>query len=145
MATPTMNRMSTSARVAASSVLSSEGFLEHLHVERARVDRSGSAFTLIVFTLEGYMGISQKKLAEDALLEALMARTRTCDAKGWHGAQLGTILPYTHKAQAPAVIEHLSGVFKEIAATIISLPPNIAFSCVVYGYPEDELSAMVNV
>lgn len=145
MASSSMNRMNSNTRVPVQGVLSSEGFIEHLHVERARVDRSGSAFTLIVFTLEGYMGISQKKLAEDALLEALMARTRTCDAKGWHGDQLAVILPYTHKAQAEAVIEPLNGLFKKIAATIISLPPNIAFSCVVYGYPEDELSAMVNV
>lgn len=128
-------------RIPVPGLLPPDRFREHLHTERTRVDRSQSSFSLIVFTLEGVEGAIQLREAEELFIDVLFARTRACDAKGWHGSHPALILPYTAKSQAHVLIEPLTQLFHERVRTTAKLA-EARFSCVVYGYPEDAPSGV---
>ena len=118
--------------------LSREEFEEQLAIERARVERSGYAFSVIVFTIHGSGGNEEAARAEKALMAALVERTRLCDSKGWHGKHPSVILPYTSKAAAANVINPIDILFrKHFVEEGHPIVPGPRLSSVIYGYPDE--------
>ncbi len=129
------------ARIDASrEFLSSEEFSAQLETERARVDRSGYGFTIIVFSIQGVNTGDEVNRAEGALIAGLMERTRRCDTKGWHGAHPAVILPYTSKADAMNLTAPVELLFrKHFAEMGMPLVPGPRLSFIAYGYPHDTI------
>ncbi|MBX7256423.1 MAG: hypothetical protein K1Y02_08680 [Candidatus Hydrogenedentes bacterium] len=122
--------------------LSQELFAAQLEVERARVDRSGHAFTVILFSVQGVVGEIEVKRAEQALIAALIERTRRCDTKGWYGSHPAVILPYTSKARAMNLTAPVEIIFrKHLTQAGMPLVPGPRLTFVAYGYPQDSLPA----
>jgi len=120
--------------------LSSEEFALQLEVERARVERSGYAFTVIVFTIQVANPDLEMKRAERAVISALLERTRRCDTKGWFGTHPAVILPYTSKPQAMNLTAPVELLFrKHFSQEGMPLVPGPRLSFVAYGYPHDSL------
>lgn len=134
-----MARVKEAEQARASGLLANDAFEEQLTLERARADRSGFPFVLVVFNIQFAQGDELMRTAEKALAAALIARTRICDAKGYYGGQIAVILPYTSKADATALLGPLEFMFRRnlAEAGIASLPaPKLSFA--VYEYPDDE-------
>jgi len=118
--------------------LSRDEFENQLQIERARVDRSGHAFSMIEFTFQGTHSDEEIELAEKALIAALGERTRVCDAKGWYGARPAVLLPYTSKVSASSLFSPIDALFQKYYAAASPTPtdaPRLSF--VVHGYPEE--------
>ena len=79
-------------------------FLDCLVKERARSDRSGESFSLVVFTVEGAQPVTSAERAFEALAHALAQRTRVCDTKGWYNNGVGLILPNTASELVPDIV-----------------------------------------
>lgn len=134
-----MARVREAEKARATGLLPEDAFEEQLTLERARADRSGQHFVLIIFTVTGTENEQQGKLAERALASALFERTRISDAKGYYGGEVAAILPYTTKREAGNVLEPLEGVFrKQLAAHGLETLPGPRLSFIVYEYPDDE-------
>ncbi|HRK33828.1 MAG TPA: hypothetical protein PLJ47_04455 [Candidatus Hydrogenedentes bacterium] len=134
-----MARVREAEKARASGLLASEAFEEQLNLERARADRSGQPFVLIIFTVHGVENQEQADLAERALASALFDRTRISDAKGYYGEQVATILPYTSKEDAAYVLDPLEGVFrKKLAAEGLETLPGPRLTFTIFEYPDDE-------
>ena len=119
--------------------LSREEFEEQLAIERARVERSGYSFSVIVFTIHGAGDSEEAVRAEKALTKALLERTRLCDSKGWHGKHPAVILPYTPKASAANVINPIDILFrKHFVEEGHPIVPGPRLSFVIYGYPDEQ-------
>ncbi|MDZ4861047.1 MAG: hypothetical protein SGI88_18910 [Candidatus Hydrogenedentes bacterium] len=134
-----MARVREAEKARATGLLAEDAFEEQLTLERARADRSGQPFVLIIFTVHGVDNEAQANLAERALAGALFERTRISDAKGYYGGQVAAILPYTTKHDAAHVLDPLDGVFrKQLAAEGLQTLPGPRLSFVIYEYPDDE-------
>ena len=116
-----------------SDVLSPDAFQTVLNTERARSDRSGWPFTLVVIKVarpEQAQGIT------NLLLDVVQERTRQIDYKGWYDGDLGLILPYTHADNAAHVLNAIEDRFTTRArknAGDIGLRPELEYT--VYCYP----------
>ena len=120
--------------------LSCAEFAAQLEIERARVDRSGHGFTVIVFSIQGVKTDVEANRAVGALIAGLMQRTRRCDTKGWHGAHPAVILPYTSKADAMNLTAPVELLFrKHFAEKGMPLVPGPRLSFIAYGYPHDTI------
>lgn len=120
------------------ALLSRDEFEEQLAIERARVERSGYAFSVIVFTIHGSSDSEEAARAERALMAALVERTRLCDSKGWHGNHPAVILPYTSKADAANLINPIDMLFrKRYVEEGHPVVPGPRLSFVLYGYPDE--------
>ncbi|MCC6485885.1 MAG: hypothetical protein IT364_00160 [Candidatus Hydrogenedentes bacterium] len=120
------------------ALLSREEFDEQLAIERARVERSGYVFSVIVFTLQCGGDSEEAARAEKALMAALVERTRLCDSKGWHGKHPAVILPYTSKAAAANLINPIDMLFrKHFVEEGHPIVPGPRLSFVIYGYPDE--------
>ena len=103
---------------------STDDFWTRLHHERARTNRSGCEFCLVVFDQPNTK--SQASLMP-SFVEILVARVRTIDAIGWFDdRRIGLILPYT----SPDAARHLAD---EMCQKIASVPLHPEW--VVYTYP----------
>lgn len=123
----------------AAGLLPSAAFEEQLALERARTDRSGQPFVLIVFNIQFAQNDDLMRKAEQALATTLLERTRLCDAKGYYGGQFAAILPYTSKGDAANILEPLASVFRrKLAESGFESLPGPKLSFVVYEYPDDE-------
>lgn len=134
-----MARVRQAERARAAGLLSNEAFEEQLTLERARTDRSGQPFALIVFSIASVDSDEEQKRAEHALASTLIERTRLSDVKGYYGHQIAAILPYTTKEGAARVLDPIETLFrKKLAAEgFDSLPaPKLTFA--IYEYPDDE-------
>ncbi len=76
--------------IACSDVLGPKAFQEVLAVERARSDRSGWPFTLVVITMPHSKPDDRNM---EVLLEVLKERIRLIDFRGWHNGNVALILP----------------------------------------------------
>lgn len=134
-----MARVREAEKARATGLLTSDAFEEQLTLERARTDRSGQPFVLIVFNIQFAQTDDLVQKAEQALASALLERTRMCDAKGYYGDQIAAILPYTTKANATNILEPLEFVFRrKLAEGGVETVPAPKLSFVVYEYPDDE-------
>ncbi|GMU93324.1 MAG: hypothetical protein AMXMBFR4_23820 [Candidatus Hydrogenedentota bacterium] len=122
----------------AAGLLPGAAFEEQLVLERARADRSGSRFALIVFTIQSAQNEEEQARAESALAAALMTRMRICDAKGWYGHRIAALLPYTTKAAAANLIGPIEGLFRRhFAGNGPSVVPGPQLAYTIYEYPDD--------
>lgn len=119
-------------------LLSFEAFDEQLLKERARSDRSGGAFCLLVIDIPLPRNTAAYQKAAWVLASVLHDRTRIIDTKGWFGERVAVILPNT----APVHIGKIWNNIQEIFAARMGAqtnnganPPNIAYE--VYAYPSD--------
>ncbi len=134
-----MARVREAEKARASGLLASDAFEEQLTLERARADRSGQPFVLIIFNVQGVSNEQEAGRAERALAAALFERTRISDAKGYYGEHVATILPYTTKEDASHILDPLEGVFrKKLAAEGLDTLPGPRLSFTIYEYPDDE-------
>ena len=108
----------------ASGLHSRETLLRLLDHERARCDRSGRPFALIVFDLARVTG---NGAAQRHLADVLSTRLRRTDAYGClDHERIGALLPDTELAPAWTVANEMR------QATLETLP---GLSCAVYAYP----------
>ena len=91
-----------------------------LERERARADRNGEEFSLVVF------GINRRSDEVVPLATALAGRVRSTDILGWRDGELSVLLPDTPPAGAWKLADEIRQ--KMLA---VSLPVN----CTVFGYP----------
>lgn len=114
-------------------VLSPQAFQIVLNAERARSDRSGWPFTLVVMKVLG------QEAGDDAsatLMEVLQERTRQIDYKGWYKGDVAVILPYTHTESATELLKDIEERFAKRVrknAEAIGALPELEFT--VYCYP----------
>lgn len=81
-----------------SKIYSKKEFTAILNRERARSDRTGQVFSIIIFELEVLNGL---KNVIEVLDHLIRQRIRSCDEIGWVGEmRLGTLLPGTSKEGA---------------------------------------------
>ena len=134
-----MARVREAEKARVTGLLPGDAFEEQLTLERARADRSGQPFVLIVFTIQFAQNEDALHEAEQALAAALIDRTRLCDAKGFYGGQIAAILPYTTKADATNILEPLEFVFRrKLLESGVGTVPGPRLSFAVYEYPVDE-------
>jgi GGDEF domain-containing protein len=134
-----MARVREAEKARVTGLLTNDAFEEQLSLERARTDRSGQPFVLIVFNIQFVQNDDAMQAAEQALAAALVDRTRMCDAKGYYGEQIAAILPYTSKADATNILEPLEFIFRrKLAEAGADTAPSPKLSFVVYEYPDDE-------
>ncbi len=104
-----------------------EEFRTFLEYERARVDRYGSEFSLLVFDLNQSR---DKFLLSGRLAWVLNRRMRLTDMIGWYAKnRLGVFLPGTPAAGAWKLAHDIS--------QLIDLPLE-TLNCTVYSYPIEE-------
>jgi hypothetical protein len=89
-------------------VLSEEWFSLHLTRERARSNRTGDPFLLVMISIDSG-GDSVRRVVEEAVLE----RTRLSDAKGWLDGHLGVLLPGARVEEVPTIVRSLEEVIAE--------------------------------
>jgi len=88
------------------SVCAPSGFLQLVEQERARVNRSGSNFTLIL--LEMADGTKTSKEARGDIFNAIMERIRNIDQVGFYDEDhIGLLLPQTGHDGATRIIDDL--------------------------------------
>ena len=134
-----MARVREAERARAAGLLPSEVFEEQLTLERARADRSGNPFVLIVFNIQFVENEEQLHRAERALAAALIERTRLSDAKGYYGEQIAAIFPYTAKTDAGNVLGPIEVIFlKKLAGEGLEALPGPRLTFAIYEYPDDE-------
>ncbi|MBM3288744.1 MAG: hypothetical protein FJY92_01195 [Candidatus Hydrogenedentes bacterium] len=134
-----MARVKEEEQARTTGLLAGDAFEEQLSLERARTDRSGQPFVLVVFTIQFCDNDEQHGAAERALAAALIDRTRQCDAKGYYGGQIAAILPYTTKAGASNLLDPLEFMFRrKLTAAGVETVPGPKLSFAVYEYPDDE-------
>ena len=119
-------RRSPAPQAALSGLLSREQLLRTLQRERARSDRSGEVFTLVIFSVG-----SSKAGAEtlERLATILQRRLRLTDDAGlWEANKIGVVLPATPAAGAWTVVDDVC----------VCVPAGLPLpSCRVYCYPSD--------
>ena len=110
-----------------SRVYSREDFLQLLHYERVRSDRSEAAFSLVVFEIGGHF--PDKKQLEN-IITTITGNVRAIDHVGWFEDSIGVILPATCKDSAVKFARAIRRrAFSEV----------IPFS--IYSYPDHSSDA----
>jgi lipopolysaccharide/colanic/teichoic acid biosynthesis glycosyltransferase len=113
-----------------SEILSKEAFRRVLERERARTDRYGDMFSLVVFEKGNAIKRRIKKLP---LAEILVKRIRPTDVVGWfQKAQLGVVLPNTASVGAQKLAEDICREFW------VQQQQRPAYK--IYTYPIDKLN-----
>jgi len=134
-----MARVREEEQARVTGLLTNDAFEEQLALERARTDRSGQSFVLVVFDIQFARDDDGLRTAQRALAAALIERTRLCDAKGYYGTQVAAILPYTTKADATHLLEPLEFLFRrKLTEAGVETVPGPKLSFVLYEYPDDE-------
>jgi len=81
-------------------------FLELITQERARVNRNGSNFTLVLLQMSN--GLDGDKEAQSNVLHAIRKRIRTIDRAGYYDKEnIGLLLPQTSRDGATKIIGDL--------------------------------------
>lgn len=112
-------------------VLSAQWFSLHLMRERARSNRTGEPFLLVLISI-CVSGESARRVLEEAVLN----RTRVSDAKGWLDGHLGVLFPETGIEEVPGIISSLEEVVAEkMGGRSIRSGRKKLLSYKVYSYP----------
>jgi lipopolysaccharide/colanic/teichoic acid biosynthesis glycosyltransferase len=103
---------------------SSKEFELLLQRERARSDRSGSEFSLIVYAINGQNG---RRKPLQGFLHALRRRIRTVDEIGWfQDHSIGVLLPFSNRKGASSFAEDVAKLLSKKAKP---------FPYSIYSYP----------
>lgn len=109
------------------SIYSAEEFRRILQRERARTDRTGREFSLVIFDMGSASNFDAADVGAVHLVHVLEPRVRATDEVGWCDEQrIGVVLPDTPSRGARKLAK---GVCQAISAT--AKPP----FCTVYTYP----------
>lgn len=114
-------------------LLGPQEFQAVLSTERARSDRSGWPFTLVVIK---HVEPPADDRAVALLLSTLKERTRQIDTKGWYSGDLALILPYTHSENAHDLLHAIEDSYAKAvrrSAGAIGARPELEYT--VYCYP----------
>ena len=107
---------------------STSKFRTMLERERARSDRHGHPFSVVIFEMVGALN---GRLPMGTLAPVLFKRLRTADEVGWFDAlRLGVLLPGTPAKGATKVARDVCRSTKRAAGEELV--------CVVYTYPSDD-------
>jgi lipopolysaccharide/colanic/teichoic acid biosynthesis glycosyltransferase len=126
-----MTQKPTTATRRLNGLLTQEEFLYALHRERARADRTGREFSMIVF--QPSVDASPNPRARVKLARAIIQRSRETDEIGWFDEQsIGALL---FDCAVPAARQFAADVYR----TIGEFPS--ADMCRIYTYPSIDLPA----
>ena len=104
---------------------SSDAFRTILERERARAERTGQLFSLVVFGIDKENGTNGASL--ERLGYVLGQKVRICDEVGWYdGNRIGTILPGTSAEGARQFSDIIKERIKDVAPRL---------TCTIYSYP----------
>jgi lipopolysaccharide/colanic/teichoic acid biosynthesis glycosyltransferase len=113
---------------------SSDAFRTILERERARAERTGQIFSLVVFSIDKDVGTDATSLEQ--LGYVLGQKVRICDEVGWYdGNCIGTILPGTSAEGARQFIDIIKERIKDVA-------PHL--NCSIYSYPSPWIKSDVH-
>jgi lipopolysaccharide/colanic/teichoic acid biosynthesis glycosyltransferase len=118
-------------RGAFNGIHSPEEFRLMLERERARADRSGSKFSLVVFDFGNTDGGSGSSLSVEHLTRILFQRIRITDTVGWFDDKsIGTVLPGTTGEGAWKFVD-------DVSRRVTPTPNHLDFK--IYTYPNKGL------
>jgi lipopolysaccharide/colanic/teichoic acid biosynthesis glycosyltransferase len=107
------------------AIHSSDSFRLTLERERARSERTGQIFSLVIFGINSRNGIDTATL--ESLGNDIAQKIRKCDEIGWYdGKHIGTILTGTPAEGACRFVEIIKKRNEEIGPDL---------TCTVYSYP----------
>jgi lipopolysaccharide/colanic/teichoic acid biosynthesis glycosyltransferase len=113
---------------------SSDAFRTILERERARAERTGQLFSLVVFGIDKDNGTDAASL--ERLGDVLGQKVRICDEVGWYdGNRIGTILPGTSAEGARKFTDIIKERIKDLAPRL---------SCTIYTYPSSWVNSDVH-
>lgn len=121
------------------TLLAPAAFEEALRLERARFDRGGMPFTLMVFDI----GLPREDRAHLqavwVLTAALKEHTRSIDAKGWFQERIAVILTNTDPARTTRVWNAVEAAFKQRGSSSSEAGAGSAVNLKheLYAYPGD--------
>lgn len=116
-------------------LLSEDQFSQYLLRERARTDRTGDPFLLVVLDTSRPVGDLEPRLME-SLAEAVLERTRLSDVKGWLEGRVALLLPETHHGHVSVVVRSIEELFikRVVSCGLVGRPvPTLSYQ--VYVYP----------
>jgi lipopolysaccharide/colanic/teichoic acid biosynthesis glycosyltransferase len=126
-----LNKVFGGAVQAFNGIYSPNEFRLVLERERARADRSGDKFSLVVFDFGNKKDGNGSSLTVEHLTRILFKRIRLTDTVGWFDERsIGTVLPGTPGEGAWTFINDICKMSAEIASTL---------AITVYTYPSDWL------
>ena len=120
-----------------------DDFLELLHYERKRSDRSSTAFSLVVFDV----GKSFTAKNMQQYVDGIKDNSRTIDHIGWFDeSSIGVLLPATHRANAMHFASNISTTLKHlnIRYTIYSYPTHWNGSALKRSKLENPIEASID-
>ena len=113
---------------------SSDAFQTILERERARAERTGQLFSLVVFGIDKENGTNAEPLVR--LGYVLGQKVRICDEVGWYdGNRIGTILPGTSAEGARQFTDIIKERIKDVAPRL---------TCTIYSYPSSWIKSDVH-
>lgn len=116
------------------AIHSSNAFRTILERERARTERTGQLFSLVVFDINTVNG--ERTASLERLGNVLVQKVRVCDEVGWYdGGRIGTMLPGTTAEGARQFTEIIKERIKD------EVPP---LTCTIYSYPSSWMESDVN-
>ena len=116
------------------SIHSSDAFRTILDRERARAERTGQFFSLVVFGIVRENGTDAASL--ERLGNVLVQKVRVCDEVGWYdGNHIGTILPGTSAEGARQFADIIKERIKDVAPRL---------TCTIYSYPSSWIKSDVH-
>lgn len=119
-------------------LLSERSFEEQLLKERARSDRGGGTFCIVVINIPLPHGSTAHQQAAWVLASALHDRTRIIDTKGWFGDRVAVILPNTAPGHVGKIWNDIDRLFqKRVQARGAGSDLNINLTHEIFVYPSD--------
>jgi len=119
-------------------LLSERSFEEQLLKERARSDRGGGTFCMVVIDIPLPRGSTAHQQAAWVLASALHDRTRIIDTKGWFGDRVAVILPNTAPGHVGKIWNDIRQLFqKRVQPRDADSPLKINLTHEIYVYPSD--------
>lgn len=119
-------------------LLPADAFEEQLVLERARADRAGYSFVLVVFSFDYAPLPRDSALATRLLASVLFQRTRISDTKGWYKDHIAVIFPYTSRRDAPHVLQPIEEMFRQkVLESTPAAIPMLSLRYTLSEYPDD--------
>ncbi|MGC9329291.1 MAG: hypothetical protein ACP5I1_16780 [Candidatus Hinthialibacter sp.] len=124
------------------SVLDWREFQFHLQNEVNRTNRSGSPFTLAVFSVhEKHSNCDELDFFKNHLIQVICERTRQSDVKGFYGsdeAKIAVMLPDTAYEKSLHLIQSIETLFYARLGSAAAADKKIEIICDVYSYPANQ-------
>ncbi|MBN2329982.1 MAG: hypothetical protein JXR73_22775 [Candidatus Omnitrophica bacterium] len=121
------------------SIMEWRDFQFHLQNEINRTNRSGSPFTLTVFSVNGKDSDPQESdCLRNHLIQTLCERTRQSDVKGFYGPdqkKVAVMLPDTAYEKSLHLIQSIENLFYARLESTAFADQKPEIACDVYSYP----------